>query len=264
MNERGQGFWDALQKFAFRKPQLSVLSRQVIKGIFDDFQEQQVLFEPRTYLAMAAEGCLSIAYRSLGFEEFCKKMYVELIEVERLIEVFAENLYLQAQEFARRRLGDIFFVKDNIGYQKGLIFSSNFLEQQWLPRIKKAINPLKDENIKVILHSTGNITGFLDQLIDAGFDGIHPVDRSAGMDIAILKKNYAKTLLLFGNVELKDLDSEEIVQQTKKCIKDASYGGGYFISSCSGIDRKLNLKNTLSFFTSAHEYGKNPTNKQPL
>jgi len=259
---RSCGLLEKLQRFALRKPKLEVLTPGELAAEFDDFKSQQAVFAPQTYLAMSADGCLSVAYKAMGYEEFCKKMYVELIEVEKLIEIFAENLYQRANEFADKNLGPIFFIKDDIAYDKGLIFSHNFLEQHWLPRIKNTISPLKKKGIKVILHSSGDLTTILDALIDAGISGIHPVDASSGMDIGLIKKQYASSLLLFGNVILtKDDTNEDIQGRTKDCIKKASYGGGHFIGSNNGVGRDLKLQNILSFFTAVKEFGKYPSGK---
>ncbi|MFH1093755.1 MAG: uroporphyrinogen decarboxylase family protein [Candidatus Omnitrophota bacterium] len=256
-NYRHEGFLKRLQRFALRKPKMEVLSRNELNEELEDFAQQQGLFAPHTYLAMSAEGILSVAYKTLGYEEFCKRMYVELIQIERLIDIFAENLYQRALLFADADLGPIFFIKDDIAYDKGLMFSKLFLEQQWLPRIQKSIEPLKQKGVKVILHSRGNIIDIVDQLIDSGIDGIHPIDPLCRMDIGILKKTYAKNLILFGNIDVAAFDTVQAIEEkTKKCIKNASFDGGHFLGSVKGIGKSLNLQEVFAFFTSLKEYGK--------
>ena len=256
-NYRYEGFLKRLQKFALRKLKIEALSNDELNEEMEDFKQQQRFFEPHTYLAMSAEGILSVAYKTFGYEEFCKKMYVELIQIERLIDIYAENLYQRALLFAAANLGPIFFIKDDIAYDKGLMFSKVFLEQQWLPRIQRSIEPLKEKGIKVILHSRGNITGILDSLINFGIDGIHPIDPLCGMDIGILKKTYVKDLLLFGNIDISGYDAEQSIEQKiKRCIKSASFDGGHFIGSVKGIGKSLNLQEVFVYFTSLKEYGK--------
>jgi len=259
---RGSGLLEHLHRFALRKARLHVLGEEELDAEFRDFKEQQKLFEPHTYLAMSVDGCLSAAYRSLGFEEFSRKMYVEPIEVEKLIDIFAENLYQRALRFAEGELGRIFFINDGIAYDKGLIFSPVFLQQQWFPRIKNAIAPLKKKGIKVILHSLGNLSSIIKELIDIGIDGIHPIDAVAGMDIAVLKKTYPKRLLLFGNVALGQQDRcLTIPELVKHCIHNASSGGGHFIGSRTGIEKNIPLQDVFSFFIAIKEYGKYPLGK---
>ncbi|MFH1459499.1 MAG: uroporphyrinogen decarboxylase family protein [Candidatus Omnitrophota bacterium] len=258
---RKKGLGEILHSKFLRTHNLKVLSRDELEAEFADFRIQQKLFEPYTYLSMSADGCLSPAYRSLGFERFSQKMYTEPLEIERLIGIFAENLHLRAEEFSKQNLGQIFFIKDCIGYEKGLIFSLDFLKQHWLPKIKDAIEHLKSKNIKVILHSSGNITEALDALIDIGIDGIHPVDIQAGMDINLIKKQYAKSLILFGSVDIYNKQADEIFQLTKNCLNNVFYQGGYFMGTCQGINRKLDLKSVLAFFSSIREFNKTNPNQ---
>ncbi len=241
-----------------RKTEPVFPSEQELREEMDDFREQQKMFEPYTCLAMSVEGCLSVAYRNMGFENFCEKMYLEPLEIDRMLELHAENILVRAREFAVNGMGPLFFITDDIAYNKGLIFSPVFLRQNWLPKLRNAITPLKEKNIKVILHSDGNINDILDDLIDIGIDGIHPVDREAGMNIGILKKKYGKSLLLFGNVVLYGQNTDSIVEQTKDCFKKASFYGGHFIGSNSGIDKNIEMESIFSLSRAIKEYGKYP------
>jgi hypothetical protein len=135
---RHKGLMEKLQRFALRQKKINILSSDDLNAEIDDFKQQQKLFYPFTFLAMSAEGCLSIAYKTYGFEDFCKNMYVELLEVEKLFDICAENLYQRAARFAAQDLGPIFFIKDHIAYKNGLIFSRNFLQQHWIPKIKQS------------------------------------------------------------------------------------------------------------------------------
>ncbi|MBU4304327.1 MAG: hypothetical protein KJ893_01675 [Candidatus Omnitrophica bacterium] len=254
LSHRENGIWANLRRFAMRAPRFRVITRDELFAEFDDFAQQQELFQPYTYLAMSTEGCLSVLYRGIGFEEFTRRMYEYPIETERLIDIFAENLYQKADEFARRDLGGIFFIKDDIAYDKGLIFSLDFLQKQWLPRIKQAIRPLKDKNVKVILHSEGDIGPLIDGLISIGIDGIHPVDSTAGMDASIIKKKYGRSLILFGSIELNVLPDEEVIAHTNRYIRNAACGAGCFLGTRFGITNDLDLKRVFSFFNAIKEH----------
>ena len=65
-NYRHIGFLEKLQRFALRKPRIHVLEQEELDAEFEDFKEQQKLFEPYTYLAMSADGILSVAYTLAG------------------------------------------------------------------------------------------------------------------------------------------------------------------------------------------------------
>ncbi|MEM1515833.1 MAG: hypothetical protein QXL85_08275 [Candidatus Bathyarchaeia archaeon] len=73
--------------------------------------------------------------------------------------------------------------------------SPKFLFEEWLPRVKKVIAPIKRRGMKALFHSDGNIWSFIDNLIDAGFDGINPLEPIAGMSIGKVKAKYGDRLV---------------------------------------------------------------------
>jgi len=82
---------------------------------------------------------------------------------------------------------------------------------------------------RVILHSDGNILPFLDMLIEAGIDGINPVEYKAGMDILKLKKKYGKRFSYLGGVDnaviLPRGDKKEIKNHVRPILEAGREGG---------------------------------------
>ena len=128
--------------------------------------------------------------------------------------------------------------------------------------LRACCEPLKRAGIKVIFHSDGNVMEILDDMIESGIDGLNPIEPIAGMDIAYLKKKYYKKLILVGNLDCSQIlplgTKEEVIEATKKCIRDASKGGGHFIGSSSEITPSTPLENILAFYRTIHEYGRYP------
>ena len=251
---RKSRFREWLEAPLSRSMRLAMLRPEEIEQELADFRQQQRAFEPFTHLAMFAEGILSVVYQNVGFDRFSERMYQEPLEVERLIDVQAENLRSRAQAFGRANLGKLFFVNDIIAGEKGGIFSEHFLTAQWLPRLRSAILPLKEQGVKVILHTPGDITALLDGLVDAGIDGIHPVDPKAGMDITLIKQKYYGKLLVFAGVPLRGQEVLFVKDFTRMILENNAKGGGLFIGSQAVVDASCPLANVLSLYTAAKEY----------
>ena len=252
------GLLGRIKTWAFSEDQLKLIPRELLEKEFIDYQKQKARFEPHTYLAMSSEGCLDVSRRNMGNENFSQKLYSDPLDIERVMEIFAENLFQRASMFAEHDPGPVFFILDDISNFSGMRISLRFLREQWLPKLQNAIIPLKDKGVKVVLHSRGDLCDLIPDLIEAGVDGIHPVDPNAGMNIGIIKKNYARSLLLFGNVDIYNKKTpKQIYADTKKCMELASFGGGHFIGSCYGINDTLELKQVFSFFSAIKE-GLNP------
>ncbi len=116
--------------------------------------------------------------------------------------------------------------------------------------------------MKVIYHSDGYVISVLDDMIDAGIDGLNPIEPLAGMDIGYLKKHYGKRLVLTGNLDCSQLlplgTPEEVREGTRALLRTASPGGGHFIGSSSEITPATPVENILAFCETVHEEGRYP------
>ena len=129
------------------------------------------------------------------------------------------------------------WIFDDMGANTGPLFSPETFERVYFPVYKKMVFSFKKAGAKkVILHSDGNILPFLDMLIEAGINGINPVEYKAGMNILKLKKKYGKKLSYIGGVD----NAVILPRGNKKEIKnhvcpilEAGRGGGIIIGTHS-------------------------------
>lgn len=122
------------------------------------------------------------------------------------------------------------WIFDDMGANPGPLFSPRIFEKVYFPVYKKMISSFKKVGAKkVILHSDGNILPFLDMLIEAGIDGINPVEYKAGMNVLKLKKKYDKKLSYLGGVDnaviLPRGDKKEIENHVRPILETGREGG---------------------------------------
>jgi uroporphyrinogen decarboxylase len=74
----------------------------------------------------------------------------------------------------------------------------------------------------------------LDLFADCGFDGVHALEPTAGVELAKAKEMIGDRLCLLGNVDvthiLVDASKDEVFEAIRKSIEDAGAGGGYIVS----------------------------------
>ena len=88
------------------------------------------------------------------------------------------------------------WIFDDMAYNEGPMFHPRAFERILLPAYRRMISRYKEAGARyVFLHSDGDIRLLLDMLIDAGIDGINPVERRANMDVVALRKRYPKLVL---------------------------------------------------------------------
>lgn len=247
-----------LKSFNFQPPSMNWVRNEGINGI----QNCQKAFAPNT-MYVPGGGCgFHSAYGTMGLELFSMAIYDAWDDLKRFLEAKEIEAVQFAQAVADEKLCPLYFIGDDIAYKGRLMFSPAFLRKTFIPMLKACCEPLKKAGIKAIYHSDGNIMEILDDLIDAGIDGLNPIEPIAGMDIGYLKKKYYRKLILVGNVDCSLIlplgTREDVIEATKKCIKAASPGGGHFIGSSSEVTPSTPLENIIAFYSTVHEYGKYP------
>ena len=114
------------------------------------------------------------------------------------------------------------------------------------------------------VHCHGKIGRILDQIVDAGAQGLDPIEPPPDGDITLgeVKRRYGKELCLFGNIELKELEHSSparIDELVKTVMEEAKEGGGLVLmpTSCP-INVPLSPKtekNYLAYLEAGLRYG---------
>lgn len=143
-----------------------------------------------------------------------------------------------------------------------LFMSSKHFREYFKPYHKEIVDHVHKRGLKIIKHTDGNVWPILDDLLEVGFDGFHPVQPQC-MDIAEVKEHVGGNLCLSGNIDCRDLlcfDSEENVERTvKQTIETAAPGGGYIICSSNSIHPGVKPENYIAMIRAAHKYGVYPS-----
>jgi uroporphyrinogen decarboxylase len=112
------------------------------------------------------------------------------------------------------------------------------------------------------MHSDGHIEPLVEDCVKAGISGLHPMERSAGMDIAKIKKLYGDRVCLLGNVDNKELLTRgtpaDVEEQVKECLRAAAKGGGYCLASDHSIHDDIPNENVFAIIEAGRKYGTYP------
>ncbi|MFH1615900.1 MAG: uroporphyrinogen decarboxylase family protein [Planctomycetota bacterium] len=129
------------------------------------------------------------------------------------------------------------WIYDDMCNLAGPMFSPATFERIFLPIYKKMISKLKAAGARrVILHCDGNLGPVLDMIIEAGFDGINPVESAAGLDVIKLVEKYHGTLSFIGgvcNTHVLPSRDEKRIREHVEAIVEAGRNGGLIIGTHS-------------------------------
>src|SRR4030042_6892593 len=94
---------------------------------------------------------------------------------------------------------DAFHFGDDWGQQHGLIIDPEMWRYFFKKRLKKLYDVVHDAGVPVSIHSCGDITDIIPDLIEIGVNMIMPLQAEA-LDFNFLKKEYGKYLTFWGGV----------------------------------------------------------------
>lgn len=156
---------------------------------------------------------------------------------------------------------DIIALDGDLAFSQTTLMSPAQYEEYVFPYHREITEHVHRRGKLIIKHSDGNMWPIMDGIVEAGFDGFHPVQPQC-MDIGEVKAKYGDRLCILGNIDctyLLPFGSEEEVERTvKETIKVAAPGGGYIISSSNSIHPGCKPENYLAMVKAARRYGTYP------
>jgi len=151
---------------------------------------------------------------------------------------------------------DAIVMSGDLAGEKNTIISPKHYREYIKPYHKKIVDHAHNKGLKIIKHSDGNIWSILDDFIEVGFDGIHPIQPQC-MDIVEVKKYVAGKTCVLGNIDCLNLltsgSERDVENAVKNLIEKAAPGGGFIISSSNSIHPECKPQNYIAMIKAVHQ-----------
>jgi uroporphyrinogen decarboxylase len=125
--------------------------------------------------------------------------------------------------------------------------------------VNELVEYIDSLHVPVLLHSCGHITGFLDDLAQTKIASIHPLQRTAGMDLRSVKQKYGDRFCLIGNIDssrtLPFGTPADVAAEVREAIDIAAPGGGFILASDHSLHDGIPIENILEMFRVGADYG---------
>ena len=177
-----------------------------------------------------------------------ERVLVALIEdPEWMMDVFQTELDLHLTLFDRIWDAgyhfDAFRWPDDMGYKHSQFFSLNTYRNVLKPIHQHAIDWAHAKGIKAGLHSCGDITPFIPELVEMGIDSLNPLEVKAGVDPIAVKREYGDRILLHGGINAliwEDVDKMEAT--VREIVPVMMQNGGYVFATDHSVPSNVSLE----------------------
>ncbi len=153
---------------------------------------------------------------------------------------------------------DVICMEGDLAHNPTTLMSPAHYREFIKPYHKEAVDVAHSRGARIIKHSDGNLWPILDDLLEVGFDGIHPIQPQC-MDIGEVKRHLAGRACVLGNIDCMHLlpfgSEEEVVQSVRETLAVAAPGGGYIASSSNSIHPGCKPENYVAMVRAIREYG---------
>jgi hypothetical protein len=158
------------------------------------------------------------------------------------------------EQFSDIMVPDFMTFGEDMSYNHGPMLSKEIFDEFLLPYYKKVIPHLNQRGTKVIIDSDGDITAMVPWLMEAGIEGVLPLERQAGVDVNFLRNEFPTFLFIGGYDKLEMKKGESAMRQEFERILPAMKKGGYIPSIDHQTPPDVSLENYRIYEKLLNEY----------
>ncbi len=104
---------------------------------------------------------------------------------------------------------DGMWLYEDLGFKQRLFCSPKVLGDLFFPYYKEVVDFFHTYGVKVVLHTCGFTADALPLIVEAGFDGLNPMEVAAGNDILKFAEEYGERLVFIGGFDKRIIESHD-------------------------------------------------------
>lgn len=137
-------------------------------------------------------------------------------------------LALLPKVVADARLVGVFFWED-MAYKTGSLLSPAMFREFMTPRYRRMTDLARSLGLDILfVDSDGNVDELIPLWLEAGLNGVYPMEVAAGMDVVALRRRYGRDLLMTGGLDKRVLVAgPESIDRELAAKVPLAHEGGY-------------------------------------
>ncbi len=216
---------------------------------------------PKGMKVIAVSGKIfTLTWMLLGFNHFSTKLILDEQLVADVFRRVAEIQFSALEVILDKDYVGGVWVVDDVAFGTGPMISPQALRDHVFYWYRKMAQRCHQKDRLFLMHSDGDLTTLMDDLIDMGLDALQPIDPTC-MDIVAMKQRYGERICLIGNVANELLRSAEptaIEARVKELLRLCAPGGGYCLGSGNSVPAWARFENYMAMRDTALKHGAYP------
>lgn len=122
---------------------------------------------------------------------------------------------------------ELMTIAEDMSYNNGPMLSRNLFNEFIAPYYKKLIPHIQKYGTRVFVDTDGDVTQMIPWLLDCGVDGVFPLERQAGVDVANLREQFPELLMIGGFDKMCILNGHDAIRGEINRLRPVVEKGGY-------------------------------------
>ncbi|HBC86068.1 MAG TPA: hypothetical protein DCZ94_03850 [Lentisphaeria bacterium] len=200
------------------------------------------------------EGFFWFPRTLFGIEEHFYAFYDHPELMHRMNRDLVEHQLKVIDKICKYTTPDFMTFAEDMSYNNGPMLSRELFDEFMKPYYKMVIPKLKERGIKVIIDSDGDISVPCSWFEEAGIEGILPLERQAGVDIAQLRKDHPKQLYIGAYDKMVMNKGEDAIRSEFERLLPTAKKGGFLISCDHQTPPGVSLEQYNTYLKLFNEY----------
>lgn len=140
---------------------------------------------------------------------------------------------------------------EDMAYKTASLISPKLFREYMLPGYRKVADCLRGHGIDVIMvDSDGNVEELIPLWLEAGVNGVFPMEVQSGMDVVELRRKYGKDLLMMGGLDKKAVAKGRSAIDAELAQKiPVALDGGYIPTIDHSLPPDISYENFQYYWT---------------
>ena len=143
---------------------------------------------------------------------------------------------------------------EDMSYNHGPMLSREMFTEFIMPHYQKLSAHIRGNDTRTLIDSDGDISIMIPWMIEAGIEGVYPLERQAGVDINLIRKNYPEFILLGGYDKMVMNKDETAMRREFERILPVMRSGRYIPSVDHQTPTGVSLENYRIYIRLFREY----------